>query len=894
MRPIRTYLLIHSDQGWDTSVHRDFESLFDAWQPYSGKENFTGIIHVGLARPETDEFTQCVQKYTGRMIMTASARWALMDVCQCAPIVAGEAKNIPLYIAVKGWGYDITSEEIGLIDEKDPLDNIKELSKVNLILSQSVEDLNLPVRPINCLRAKGIRLIGDLIQCTEHDLQNLPNFGRQSMDYINTALAKFNLGPIRYCRAETKENSDIETFISINKVANDSVQDEHLHQANRSFDFVPSYLHPVSLGDIGLKVRTFGALNSVGLNTVGDIVNLTRDSFFTIPRFGTNSFINLSEQLRLAIELRQPVDEELTDDLLPFSNNISIQSRSQFRGLDELPSIILKACASLEPSLEKVVKARMGVDSGPMTLQEIGLAMGVTRERIRQREAKGMKQIARDSVWKSCLEIKLAKILDERDSPLPFSGLPILDSWFNGIEKMRSSFDYLLSNKYILNNQFALVQTNGLLFFSRISQVEWNSKLKQAMQLLEDSVTEKRRMSETRQKIDDLLITTGRELRSELWAAAKKFAHFSIDDDNEDPILLSYGRSAEALVKAILEDSERPLHYSELSPLIKERYGKDIDIRRANNAAADIALSYGKGSYGLIKHCPLDCQEREIVLNEVLDIISNASSSRQWSCDELVDQLNDRDLDFDERLNKYSLNIALTDSPEIKSVGRLIWTQSAASFADGLKRIDISQAVRALLEKAARPMSNAEIKTSLKKDRGVSRNFQIFPNEFIILISTGVWGLIDRDLTLSIDEQNQLRGAVEEILRNQKSGIHVSEISEYLKYVFEPASRIKDPVGIFAIAQRSKLISKSPGDYLYLSEWGEPRRKRKSQVVLEVLSEAGIDGITTNSLVKKVSEILGRDIPQETIYADINAAGAQFNQTTKHWILAKSDDDFSD
>ena len=138
MRPIRTYLLIHSDQGWDTSVHRDFESLIDAWQPYSGKENFTGVIHVGLARPETDEFTHCISKYTGRMIMTASARWALLDVCQCAPVIAGEAKTIPLYIAVKGWGYDITSEEIGLIDEKDPVENIKESSKLNPILSRSV------------------------------------------------------------------------------------------------------------------------------------------------------------------------------------------------------------------------------------------------------------------------------------------------------------------------------------------------------------------------------------------------------------------------------------------------------------------------------------------------------------------------------------------------------------------------------------------------------------------------------------------------------------------------------------------------------------------------------------------------------------------------------------
>ena len=238
-------------------------------------------------------------------------------------------------------------------------------------------------------------------------------------------------------------------------------------------------------------------------------------------------------------------------------------------------------------------------------------------------------------------------------------------------------------------------------------------------------------------------------------------------------------------------------------------------------------------------------------LNEALNVISNGSSDRQWSCDELIDQLNDRDIDFDGRLNKYSLNIALMDSSELESVGRLIWTQSTASSGENLKRIDISQAVRALLEKTGRPMSNAEIKAEIKKDRGVSRSFQIFANEFVIAISTGVWGLVDRDLALNYDEQNQLRVAVEQILRNRNSGIHVSEISAALDAIFEPASRIKDPVGIFAIAQRSKLISKSPGDYLFLSEWGEPRRKRKSQVILEVLTEAGYMESLQAKLLKK-------------------------------------------
>lgn len=884
MRPIRTYLLIHSDLSWESSVHRDLESLNEAWSPYLGRNDVTGVIHVGLDRPDTNEFNDIVSKYPGRMILTASARWALLGVCSCASNEVGKAEAIPLYLALNGWGYEVTLEELGFVEDKK---QDSQNSENTSILLRSVVDLNLPIRAANCLRAAEIFLIGDLVKCTESDLQKLPNFGKKTMHDINGALERFNLSPIQFYDVHAQTSIYDETLSSTHNLTIHSIED--LSASVGVVNFVPEWLHPLKLNEIGLKVRTLGALQNAGLFTIADIVNRTSDFFFKIPRFGTNSLVDLVEQVRLAVDLYQPIEGDSKDNSKLFSDN-SIEKRSKFRGVDELTSVILCACSSLKPHIEKIVKARMGIGTHQMTLQEIGSVMGVSRERIRQLESKGMKQIGSDSVWTLCLEKKLAQILDERDSPLPFSGLPILDNWFNGIDKIKDAFEYLLNSKYILDSKFSLVQVNGLLFVSRISQDEWDSKVKLAMQLLEECVANRLRISEARRQVDELLISKGRELRSELWVSATRFVHFSSATDNQEPVLLSYGRSAEALVSAVLIDSERPLHYSELPTLIKERYGRDIDARRANNAAAEVAINYGKGSYGLLKHCPLNSQEREVCLNEVLNIISNSPNDRQWSCDELVDQLNYRDIDFDGRLNKYSLNIALMESSELESVGRLIWTNSAASSGENLKRIDISQAVRALLEKTGRPMSNAEIKAEIKKERGVSRNFQIFPNEFVIAISAGVWGLVDRDLELNPDEQNQLRVAVEEILRERNSGVHISEISSALISIFEPASRINDPVGIFAIALRSNLFKKAPGDYLYLSEWGEPRRKRKAQIVLELLTEAGSYGISTGEIVKKLSAILGRQVPQEIIYVDINAAGARFDQALKRWVLVNSED----
>ena len=890
MRPIRTYLLIHTELGWVTSVHRDFESLSDTWQPYLGNRDVTGIIHIGLDRPDNEVFNEYVFKYQGYMILTASARWALLAVCKCATPVVGVAESIPLYIALNGWGYETTSEDIGLASDEEQKQDNQELA-INPTMQLSVEVLNLPVRASNCLRENGIFLISDLVKCAEEDLQSFPRFGKKSLQDINSALAQLSLEPIGFSYPQSQIHKYSENLSSKSEPHINLKSGEILAQSAGALYFVPEWLLPVNLADIGLKVRTLNALDSIGFHTIGDIVNLTRDFYLKIPRFGSNSLVDLINRVRLVVDLYRPTEEVGENDAFPNSDYKASQLQSQFRNLDKLSLIILQACSSIGPLKGDIVRARMGVNSEQKTLQEIAIDVGVTRERIRQLESKGMEQIGRDSIWRQLLKPKLDQMLFERESPLPFSGLSILDSWFDGIEKMRTSFEYILDNKYILNKEFAIIEANGILFISRISQLEWNSKVKQAIELLEKGAENRWLLSEAKRYIDELLIDRGRELRSELWASSKSFVNFSIADANQEPVLLSYGKSSEALIAAVLNDSDRPVHYSELPILVKERYGKDIDVRRANNAASEIALNYGKGSYGLLKHCPLNSQERDGVLNEVLSIMSNGSIDRQWSCDELVDELNVRDIDFDGRLNKYSLNIALMDSAEIKSVGRLVWTQSKVPLGESLKRIDISQAVRALLEKTGRPMSTSEIKTELKRDRGVSHNFQVFPNEYIIAISTGVWGLIDRDLSLNREEQDQLRVAVAEVLRNRNFGIHVSEIAAALEPYFELASRIKDPVGIFAIAQRSELISKSPGDYLYLTEWGGPRRKKRSQVILELLTEAGRWGIEADELVRKASQVLGREIPKNSIYADINVAGGIFNQEAKRWILHSEDFD---
>jgi len=61
------------------------------------------------------------------------------------------------------------------------------------LLATPIEELELSVRPYNCLKRAGIHTIGDLVQRTEEEIANVKNFGRKSLEEVNEKLAALGL-----------------------------------------------------------------------------------------------------------------------------------------------------------------------------------------------------------------------------------------------------------------------------------------------------------------------------------------------------------------------------------------------------------------------------------------------------------------------------------------------------------------------------------------------------------------------------------------------------------------------------------------------------------------------------------------------------------------------------
>ncbi len=61
------------------------------------------------------------------------------------------------------------------------------------ILEMTIEELDLSVRPFNCLKRAGINTVGDLTNKTEEDMMKVRNLGKKSLDEVINKLHSFGL-----------------------------------------------------------------------------------------------------------------------------------------------------------------------------------------------------------------------------------------------------------------------------------------------------------------------------------------------------------------------------------------------------------------------------------------------------------------------------------------------------------------------------------------------------------------------------------------------------------------------------------------------------------------------------------------------------------------------------
>lgn len=124
-------------------------------------------------------------------------------------------------------------------------------------------------------------------------------------------------------------------------------------------------------------------------------------SFEEIAEVADMTAEKVQKVLRLArepVSLDSPLHEDSESPLSDFLMALQLENPVDTVAQNELSEQVRKLLTTLTPREEEVVKMRFGIGDGkPKTLEEVGQILGVTRERIRQIEAKALRKLRHPS-----------------------------------------------------------------------------------------------------------------------------------------------------------------------------------------------------------------------------------------------------------------------------------------------------------------------------------------------------------------------------------------------------------------------------------------------------------------------------------------------------------------
>ncbi len=856
MRPIRAFLFAQGDAGqWGCQVFRDFEALLEAAVAANSERQHPVGVHVGFERPDTEAVAELLRRQEGLVFLSNGALGTMPLPVRASKASIGSAGESSFHAAFDGFGYQILHSDVA--------------SSSSLQL--------LPPTPLT--ENTGPRgWVASLAKLTPAIAEKLNAAGIWDEDSYLVHEADLDLDTRHVtglCRYELLEGEQPKPATLV----------ERLKSA-------PPWLLRAPIALMNLSVRSNNVCAAHGIKTIGDFAKQGIKNLHKLPNLGQKSVLEISREMvhlfttghplkAVEINLKRVNPERLGDIPLDSSEDSAgsgadDKNHAEF-GAYSSASIsdgLIEAAQKLEQDEMGVWAGRLGFRCEPMTLQQISDQIGLTRERVRQIEVKIYKKVNGHPFWDE-LSRRVLDHLQGRTAPLFLNGLSAIDPWFEGADELA----HLLRgvSAHIPRLGFHILTWNDSPVISRMSQAQWLEAIDEAkgtlMAIAEQNLSERDALSQAA----GALIGKGEDMREALQVEVSKFFNWSELPDGSR-VLTGFGKSATALVSGVLQTSDSPLHIDEIQRRVRAHSTYEAtntpNIRRA---ASEVGMLFGRGTYGLMKHCPLNPSQMLDIRAEVEDITSGGSPSKQWHSSEFFDELLNRGFSFEGKLTKYIINMALAKSPNFVYLRRMIWGVRGKWNENAAARLDVRQAIVSLLEDAGKPMNTAQIRSKLIEGRGLNINFQIWPSSPLVRIGPGVWGLEGRDVDMQ-QTGAMAYGLLKELSARQ-TGMHVSEVAGFLGLASEDMASM-----LVSVANKDGLRM-DKGQYCYLQAWGESRRISVWEAATATL-KAHPEGLSRAELQEFVERVTKRKVDRQQLSGTLQNIDAVFDAEYSLWKFA--------
>lgn len=864
MRPIRAFLFARgANDKWGCQVFRDFEPLLEATIAANGGRQFPVGVHVGFERPDTEAVEELLSKQEGLVFLSSGAMGTMPLPVRASHASIGSVGENSFYAALDGFGYQVEQA-----DEK-PSASLQPPLNMPIHESTGPRGWMAILSKLEPALAENLYIAGiwdeDSYLLREGDLD-------MDLRYLS--------GLRRYEILEGKQ-PDASSLV------------DHLRSA-------PPWLLGAPIALLNLSVRSNNVCAAHEIKTIGDFTKYGLKGLYRLPNLGRKSVNEISREMAHLFTTGHPlklitpklewlIPEQLAgipveskeDSVESDSNNGSSPKHISNLSLN-ITSGFIEAAETFEQSERRVWAGRLGLRCEPMTFQQIADQIGVSRERVRQIEIKLYRKIHRHPFWEE-LSRRVQEHLYGRTSPLFLAGLSAIDPWFEGADQLVHALREV--SDHIPSLGFHILTWNDLSVISSISQAEWIKAIDKAQNILvaiaEQNLSEQDALSQAL----GVLTGKGEDLREALQEEISKFCIWS-SASHGSRILTGFGRSSSDLVLAVLQASAMPLHIDKIENQIRTHtIYKEINASSIRRAASEVGLLFGRGTYGLLKHCPLDPSQMLAVRAEIEDIVSGGLPSKQWHSSELYDELLNRGFSYEGKLTKYIINIALANSNCLVYLRRMIWGIRSKWNDNADARLDVKQAIVSLLEEEGKPMSTEQIRSRLIEGRGLNTTFQIWASSPLVRLGPGLWGLEGRDLDMQHAQAMAYRLLKELSVRQE--GMHVSEVVTFLGVGSE------DEVTMLSSVANKDGLRIDRGQYYYLQPWGNSRRISIGEAASSIL-KSHPDGLLRGELQLLVDRIAKRKVDSQHLSSILQDIDAVYNPESRVWKLALLTDEESE
>ena len=759
--PVIFFMLHTADGGWKSTICSSLADAVNLWQSRKDSTHETGVLHIGFDSPPSQELDSITDQYRGRVLITTAAKYILPTsyVVSTNPIVG--SNNFPIYLALKGWGYYLEDTTIAANEISERPQGwialyIKENSNMAPVLSR--------------------HKIYD-------DASYLNN------EYELNALIRHQLGVFR-------------THYLVGPNCKDPCE---IARA------APPWFAKRKLTSLNTANKVDKIFRQNNLQTVADLAAWDLTKLYKEPWVGYKTIYYMTTCLNIALN----DTSALTNQLYPLTTqmpDIKANLNTTISFLENVKHFLLL----LNKYEYYIFERYLGFHTPPQSMRQIIESYGCDEKFLHDAKSSLIKKMKQHSFWTTMLQ-KIALLLSATSTPLSIARIEMMDSWFKGVSEYPMFLKKLAL--FMTNDNIHILKINEQFYFSMLTQTVWNGIVEKAKTRLYSGAIEGLDETKAYAYVQGLLPDGSKGFANILWEQVTQLCHFKIAPDGTR-VLTGYGKNMNYIVATILRESDVPLHYYKITELANRRQTRTAPLqpKKVLAIAREVGLMFNVGTYGHSKHIPFSTAQ----MNQIRSICEHALSAqqikRQWHVDEILSALPIQVRNIYTKLDKYILNIILTQSKLLQRIRKMVWTM-AGLYEANYRSISEVQAVVNILEIAGHPLSGNEIKERMIMVRGVGDLFIIPLCDPLVRIQPGVWGLNDRDVPISRATQKVLIEELVVQLNKKQISIHLNEVADILPLKNCPAYTFT------TIAMQDKRIKMSKTKYIYLSEWNGVRIK---------------------------------------------------------------------